>query len=138
MAGTFNLQIVTPEREIFNQTVSQVTLPGMNGQFGVLRNHAPLVAALEPGLVQIWDETDTEIRMAIGGGFFQVSENQAMILADSAELAQDIDVTRAQEAERRARERLAGQLEPREELQLQRAEASLKRSRTRIRVASGR
>jgi F-type H+-transporting ATPase subunit epsilon len=138
MAGIFNLQIVTPEREIFNQTVSQVTLPGMAGQFGVLRNHAPLVAALEPGLVQVWDQTDTEIRMAVGGGFFQVSNNQAMILADSAELVQDIDVARAQEAEQRARQRLAGQLEPRSELQLQRAEASLKRSQARIRVASGR
>jgi F-type H+-transporting ATPase subunit epsilon len=138
MAGTFNLQIVTPEREIFNQTVSQVTLPGMTGQFGVLRNHAPLVAALEPGLVQVWDETDTELRMVVGGGFFQVANNQAMILADSAELSQDIDVARAQEAERRARERLAGQLEPKAELQLQRAEASLKRAQARVRVASNR
>ncbi len=70
MAGTFNLQIVTPEREVFSRAVRQVTLPGMEGQFGVLRGHAPLVAALNSGMVEVWDEQNEELRMAIGGGFF--------------------------------------------------------------------
>ncbi|MDF2440538.1 MAG: F-type H+-transporting ATPase subunit epsilon [Abditibacteriota bacterium] len=123
---------------MFNRTVRQVTLPGMQGQFGVLRNHAPLVAALDPGMVEIWDDQDTELRMAIGGGFFQISNNQAMILADSAEMSTDISLERAQEAERRARSRMAGQMEPGHEMQRDRAEAALKRARARLRVASGR
>lgn len=138
MAGTFTLQIVTPEREVFNRVVRQVSLPGMEGQFGVLRGHAPLVAALDPGMVEIWDEQDGELRMAIGGGFFQVSNNQAMILADSAEMSTDISLERAQEAERRARARMAGQMEAGHEMQRDRAEASLKRARARLKVASGR
>ena len=138
MAGTFNLQIVTPEREVFNRAVRQVSLPGMEGQFGVLRGHAPLVAALNSGMVEVWDEQNEELRMSIGGGFFQISNNQAMILADSAELSTDISLERAQEAESRARSRLAGQMEASHEMQRDRAEASLKRARTRLKVAAGR
>jgi F-type H+-transporting ATPase subunit epsilon len=137
MAGTFNLQIVTPEREVFNGPVEQVTLPGMEASFGVLRNHAPLIAALEPGLVNIFDDQAQRHRMAIGGGFFQVADNKAIILADSAELASSINVERAREAEQRARSRLAGKIEPEQELQRERAETALKRARARLRVAIG-
>ncbi len=138
MAGTFNLQIVTPEREVFSGQVEQISLPGIEGSFGVLRNHAPLIAALEPGLLQIWDDAGNEIRMAIGGGFFQVARNQAMVLADSAEAATEINVERARAAESRAQSRLAGQVDENFQLQRDRAEAALKRARARIRVASGR
>src|SRR4028119_1999774 len=101
MAGTFNLQIVTPEREVFSGPVEQVILPGIESSFGVLRGHAPLIAALEPGLAQIFDADGTEIRMAIGGGFFQVAKNQAILLADSVETSADIDIERAKAAETR-------------------------------------
>jgi F-type H+-transporting ATPase subunit epsilon len=137
MAGTFNLQIVTPEREIFNGPVESVTVPGMQSSFGVLRNHAPLIAALEPGLVDIYDAEAREIRIAVGGGFFQVAKNQAMVLADSAEIATEINVERAREAESRARSRLAGRMEPEAELQRERAEAALRRARARLRIATG-
>jgi F-type H+-transporting ATPase subunit epsilon len=137
MAGTFNLQIVTPEREIFNGPVESVTVPGMQASFGVLRNHAPLISALEPGLVDIYDADAREIRIAIGGGFFQVARNQAMVLADSAEIASEINVERAREAEGRARSRPAGRMEPEAEIQRERAEAALKRARSRLRIASG-
>ena len=103
MAGTFTLQIVTPEREVFNSAVASVRLPGMNGEFGVLRNHAPLIAALQPGEVEIRDDASNEHVFAIGGGFFQVSENQAMLLADSAIEPGAIDLAREAEIEREAR-----------------------------------
>jgi F-type H+-transporting ATPase subunit epsilon len=54
MAGTFNLQVVTPEREVFNGTVDSVTLPGLESRFGVLRNHAPLIAALHRAWSRLW------------------------------------------------------------------------------------
>ena len=138
MAGTFNLQIVTPEREVFNGPVEQIVLPGMESSFGVLRNHAPLIAALEAGLLQVFDADGTEIRMAVGGGFFQVAKNQAILLADSVETSGDIDIERAQAAETRARARLAGEVDEAFELQRERADAALKRARARLRVASGR
>ena len=136
MAGTFNLRIATPEREVFNQQIESVTLPGMQSSFGVLRNHAPLIAALEPGVVHIVDDEIKDIRLAIGGGFFQVAKNEAILLADSAEFASEIDLSRAQESERRARSRLEGQLE-KETFQRERAEAALKRAKIRMRLAGG-
>ncbi len=135
--ATFNLQIVTPEREIYNQSVDSAVLPGVEGSFGVLSGHAPLIAALEPGLVRVTDDAGAEMRMFVGGGFFQVANNQAMLLADSAEMAAEINPDRAREAETRAQSRLAGQLET-QELQRERAEASLKRARARMRVSAGR
>lgn len=135
--ATFNLQIVTPEREIYNAPVESVTAPGLMGSFGVMANHAPLVAALEPGLVKIRDADLRELRMFVGGGFFQISNNQAMLLADSAEFASEINLERAQAAEERARKRLDGQLEG-EILQRERAETALKRARVRARIASNR
>lgn len=134
---TFNLQIVTPEREVLNALVDSITLPGTEGSFGVLANHAPLIAAIQPGLVRIKDAEMRELRMCVGGGFFQVSKNQAMLLADSAELATDVDLERAKLAEARASERLAGKLTT-ENLQRERAESSLARARARMRVASSR
>ena len=131
----YNFQIVTPEKEVFNAQVQSAILPGSEGSFGVLSNHAPLVAALTPGTVQITDADNRELRLFVGGGFFQVSNNTAMLLADSAEFASDINADRAREAETRATGRLAGQLET-ENLQRERASESLQRARARLRVAS--
>ena len=138
MAGIFNLQIVTPEREVFNGPVEMVSLPGLDGSFGVLRNHAPLIAALDAGVVSIFDPDGAEEKMAIGGGFFQVANNQAMILADSAEFAHEINLDRAQEALNAAQSRTEGEIGAEFKHQREAAESALKRARTRIKVASGR
>ena len=134
---TFSLQVVTPESEIFNAPVESIQAPGMEGSFGVLAGHAPMVAALEPGLVRISDAEGRELRLFVGGGFFQVSNNVAQLLADSAEFATDINADRARQAEERALNRLAGKFEG-EVLQRERAEGALKRARARTRVAAGR
>lgn len=76
--------------------------------------------------------------MAIGGGFFQVANNQAMILADSAEFGAEINVERAQASLDRAQSRLEGRMDGDFQLQRDRAESALKRARTRLRVATGR
>lgn len=137
MAGTFNLQIVTPEREVFSGPVEMVSLPGLDGSFGVLRGHAPLIAALDAGLVSIFDPDGAESRMAVGGGFFQVANNEAIILADSAELSSEINLERAQESLTRAQARLEGKIDGDFQLQRDRADNALKRARTRLKVASG-
>ncbi len=136
MAATYSLSIVTPEREIFQAPVESAQMPGMVGSFGVLANHAPLVAALNPGLVRITDADGRELRLFVGGGFFQVSNNQAQLLADSAEFASEINVERAQTSLERAQSRLAGKMDS-EVLQRERAETALARARARVRVASG-
>jgi F-type H+-transporting ATPase subunit epsilon len=138
MAGIFNLQIVTPEREVFNGPVEMVSLPGMDGSFGVLRNHAPLIAALDAGVVSIFDPDGAEEKLAIGGGFFQVAKNQAMILADSAEFAHEIDLASAQELLNQAQSRTEGEVSEEFKEQREAAEKALKRARTRVKVASGR
>jgi F-type H+-transporting ATPase subunit epsilon len=130
MAATFQLRIATPEREVFNQQVESVSLPGMAGPFGVLRNHAPLIAALEAGIVKIVDAELNDIRLAVGGGFFQVAKNEAILLADSAEFPNEVSLERAQESERRARDFLDGKLED-VNVQREHAEAALKRARVR-------
>jgi len=135
--ATYSLSVVTPEREIFSAPVEAAQLPGMEGSFGVLANHAPLVAALLPGLVRITDADGRELRLFVGGGFFQVSNNQAQLLADSAEFASEINVERASTALERAQSRLAGRMDG-EILQRERAETALARARARVRVASGR
>ena len=100
-----------------------------------MTSHAPLVAALTPGTVQITDADNRELRLFVGGGFFQVSNNTAMLLADSAEFASDINADRAREAESRAQNRLSGQLQT-ENMQRERASESLSRARARLRVVS--
>jgi len=133
MAGTFSLQIVTPEREVYASQVESVSLPGMQSHFGVLRNHAPLIAALEAGVVKIVDAELKETVLAIGGGFFQVAQNQAILLADSAEFPHEINLDRVRESESKARASLDNQLEG-EQLQREQAEAALKRARVRMRL----
>ena len=137
MAGTYSLQIVTPEREIFSAPVESAQLPGVEGSFGVLRGHAPLVAALTPGLVRVTDADGRELRLFVGGGFFQISNNEAQLLADSAEFAGEINVDRAKSSEERALGRLGGKFEG-EVLQRERADAALQRARGRMRVAANR
>jgi len=136
MAGTFSLQIVTPEREVYASQVESVTLPGMESSFGVLRNHAPLIAALEAGVVHIVDAELKEVSLAVGGGFFQVAQNQAILLADSAEFPHEINLDRVRESESKARSSLEGQLEG-EQFQREQAEAALKRARVRMRLVGG-
>ena len=133
MAGTFSLQIVTPEREVYSSQVESVSLPGMESSFGVLRNHAPLIAALEAGVVRIVDAELKETDLAIGGGFFQVAQNVAILLADSAEFAHEINVERARGSETKARSSLEGQLEV-QKFEREQAEAALKRARVRMRL----
>jgi len=133
MAGTFSLQVVTPEREVYASQVESVSLPGMESSFGVLRNHAPLIAALEAGVVRIIDAELKETNLAIGGGFFQVAQNVAILLADSAEFPHEINVDRARESETKARSSLDGQLEV-QQFEREQAEAALKRARVRMRL----
>jgi F-type H+-transporting ATPase subunit epsilon len=132
--ATTRLEIVTAERVVFSEDVDVVIAPGIEGQLGVLPHHAPLMTTLEPGelLVRRGGE---EFYLAITGGFVEVRPDRIIILADAAERAEEIDVARAEEAKRRAEERLK---ERAPEVDLLRAEAALRRSLARLDVVARR
>lgn len=132
--ATTRLDIVTAEREVFSDDVDEVIAPGVEGQLGILPHHSPLMTTLLPGELRV-KKGGEEFYLAISGGFIEVRPDRVIILADAAERVEEIDVARAEEAKRRAEERLAEHVEG---MDLARAEAALHRSLARITVAERR
>ena len=132
MAGTFMLEIVSPEDRLFKDEVQFVVVPEVNGELGVLRNHAPMIAALEIGVLRYTDTTGAIKKMAISGGFMEVMNNEARVLAETAERGSQVDVLRARAARERAEKRLEAR---NENINLARAEAALQRAMARLKAA---
>lgn len=130
---TLKLEVVTPARVVFSEDdVTSVVAPGVEGYLGVLANHAPLMTALAIGHVDFRRADGTSDEMAISGGFMEVYENTVTVLAETAELASEIDLHRAEEAVKRAEERVASQ-DP--EVDMERARIALMRAVNRLNVA---
>ena len=126
------LDIVTAEGAVYSEDVNAVVAPGIEGQLGILPNHTPLMTSLRAGELVI-RRGEEEIRLAITGGFLEVRPDRVIVLADAAERAEEIDITRAEEARRRAEQLLA---EGRNAgLDADRAEAALLRAMMRLKVA---
>ena len=125
------VDIVTPERLLISDEVDMVTLPGVSGQMGVLRGHAPLLSTLDIGEIVLHRGVDSEY-IAVGGGVAEVRPDKVTILADTAEHEAEIDVERAEAALERARVFLeeGGPPERRPVMV-----AALRRSHMRLRVA---
>jgi F-type H+-transporting ATPase subunit epsilon len=132
MAGTFTLEIVTPEERLFKDEAQFVVVPEVNGELGVLRNHAPMIAALEIGILRYTDANGAIKKMAVSGGFMEVMNNEVRILAETAEPGSQIDVLRAKSALERAERRLASKTE---DTNIVRAQMALQRAIARIRAA---
>jgi F-type H+-transporting ATPase subunit epsilon len=129
------VQIVTAEREVFAEdAVDMVVAPGAEGVVGILPRHAPLLTTLQPGVVRI-KHGGTEDAMSVGGGFLQVARDQVLILADTAERADEVDEARAEEARRRATQTLAEAVTSGQRLQAEAARIALRREEARIQVA---
>lgn len=133
--ATFHLSIVTPEETVFDETVTSIVVPGAKGYLGVMAHHAPLISPLVPGKLTIILPNNTEILMAISGGFLEVAGNKATILADSAEMADEIDKKRATEALERAKQRIHDHAHGDRSLDLDRATAAFQRAKNRITIA---
>ena len=127
------LEVVTAEREVFSGEVDSVLAPGIEGELGILPRHAPLVAMLQAGELR-FRRADEETNLAIGGGFLEVANNRVIVLADSAERADEIDLARAQEAQERARTLIA-ERKSTDRASFEQALAELRREQIRIRVA---
>lgn len=127
----FRLEVVTAERAVYSEDVDLVTVPGIDGELGILPHHAPLLTALSYGELLI-RKGGEETSIAIGGGFLEVRPDKVVVLADMAERAEEIDLSRAEAARQQAQERIA--VHPME-ADLLRAEAALRQAETRLRVA---
>jgi F-type H+-transporting ATPase subunit epsilon len=127
-------EIVTAERVVYSDDVDIVIAPGVEGQMGILPSHAPLLTTLQPGELVVRKDGE-ETAMFVSGGFLEIMQDRVTVLADVAERAEEIDVSRAEEAKRRAEERLK---ERPAEMDLAAAEAALLRSLMRLRVAERR
>jgi len=130
--SSLKLDIVTAERVVFSEDVDIVIAPGVEGQLGILPHHAPLMTILQAGELVV-RKGGQEESLAISGGFLEVRPDRVIVLADSAERAEEIDVARAQAARKRAEERLRDRKAA--GLDETRAEAALRRAVARISVA---
>jgi len=127
-----HLEIVTPERRAFTGEVDEVILPGSGGEMGILPHHAPLISLLGQGVLRL-KRGGQEESFAIFGGFVQVRPDRVVVMAETADMASEIDLERAERARREAQRVLeSGLVEPSD---LAAARAALQRALVRIRVA---
>ncbi len=133
MAGTFTLRVVSPEGQVVKEEVEFVVLPGESGELGILPNHAPLIAGLQIGVMR-YTANGSVRKLALSGGFVEVGDNKATVLADTAEPGDMIDLARALAAKERAEKRLTQRTA---EIDLRRAEFALRKAVARISAAEG-
>ncbi len=127
----FEVKILEPDGPVFNGTVTGIKLPGTEGNFEVLYNHASLMSALEIGVITVKNDSKEDF-YAVSNGFVEVHDNKVTVLVESAEHKDEIDLSRALESKRRAEERLGAS---KDTIDLARAEAALKRALNRIKLA---
>jgi F-type H+-transporting ATPase subunit epsilon len=128
--NTLYVEVVTAERELYSGEADEVNAPGSEGQLGILPRHAPLLTTLKAGLLT-FKLDGAEEPLFVSGGFLEVFDNTVTVLADTAEYAEEIDQARAEEARRRAQDRLAQAQSNIERAELQ---AALERAIARLRV----
>lgn len=130
--NTFSAQILTPEGSIFDDEVTGVRVPGEMGSFEVKTLHANIISSLEIGDILVRKAAGGEQQFAVTGGFVEVVDNKLTLLAEAAEPVEEIDVERAQQAKKRAVERLeSGD----KNIDKQRARKALKRAKNRIKLS---
>lgn len=130
------LEIVTPEKKVFDADVETVTIPTASGEAGLLANHAPIVSALKPGILSYTLKGSVE-RMVVSGGFIEMSNNKVSVLTDSAETATEIDLEAARAAREAAEKELAANATSAIEL-TEVTREQLDAANARIQLASGR
>jgi F-type H+-transporting ATPase subunit epsilon len=130
LADDLNLEIISPDSQIFKDKVESITIPGTAGSFQVLRNHAPLISTFEIGIIKIKKSGSEASHYTTSGGTVEVNQNKILVLSDSIEKVENIDVNRAELARKRAEERLGEK--NKETIDVVRAEAALHRAINRI------
>lgn len=131
MMKTLHVNIVTPDGPVLEGDFDMISCKAKSGELGILPGHIPIVAPLAISEVRLKKGTETE-RVAVSGGFLEVSSNEATILGKAAEKSEDIDVKRAEAAKKRAEKRLQSQ---KDNIDFHRAELALKRAINRLNVS---
>jgi F-type H+-transporting ATPase subunit epsilon len=127
-----HLAVVTPDRQVVDESVDDVSVPGKGGYLGILPGHAPLLSELTIGELD-YTRQGAHRHLAVCWGFAEVLPDRVIVLAHTAERAEDIDVARAERAKQRAEERLKKLSDP--DTDLERARAALERAVTRLQAA---
>ena len=135
MAENIRLEVVTPEKQVVNETAQIVMAPGSMGEFGVLSGHTPFMTSLNTGAVHYRDESGKDQYVFVSGGFAEALPDKVTVLAESAEKTEDIDVARAKAARDRAEKRLEDR--SKEDIDFMRAKLALDRALNRIKLAGG-
>ncbi len=128
-----NIEIVSPSKPIFKGEVKSITLPGTEGNFQVLYNHAAILSSLSIGIIKIEDANGNKRKLATSGGSVEVKNNSVVVLANSAEFEDEIDKNRANKSKERAEERLKNKLS--NDIDVKRAELSLARAINRLKIS---
>src|SRR6478752_7373195 len=134
MANTFQLEIVTPEKLVVRDVAEEMQIPGKNGYLGILPGHAPLITELAVGEISYRNQGYTH-RLAVAWGFAEVLPSKVTILAETAERAEEIDVTRAQKAKDQAQQVLQSTPAGSDDEKRSHAEAAVERANARLEVA---
>ncbi len=135
MAENIRLEVVTPEKQVVNETAQIVMAPGSMGEFGVLSGHTPFMTSLNTGAVHYRDESGKDQYVFVSGGFAEALPDKVTVLAESAEKTEDIDVARAKAARERAEKRLEDR--SKEDIDFMRAKLALERALNRIKLSGG-
>ena len=130
--STFNLDIVTPTRNLEEMVVSYVRCPGLDGSFGIMANHQEGIFSLDIGEIMVKTESETKY-LSTSGGFAEIVNDGVSILVETVESASDIDISRAEAALQRARDRKSSS--DKENLDQVRLESALSRALNRLRVS---
>ncbi|MFI5339203.1 MAG: F0F1 ATP synthase subunit epsilon [Candidatus Methylomirabilales bacterium] len=132
---SFKLEIVTPQRLIVSDEVAELMAPGAEGYFGVLPGHIPFITTLDIGEL-IYRKGKDERHLAVTWGYAEVQGDKVIVLAETAERAEEIDATRAERARERAERRIQDWGEGDETIDFTRAQVALQRALTRLQVAA--
>ena len=130
--STFNLDIVTPTRNLEEMVVSYVRCPGLDGSFGIMANHQDGIFSLDIGEIMVKTESETKY-LSTSGGFAEIVNDGVSILVETVESASDIDISRAEAALQRARDRKSSS--DKENLDQMRLDSALSRALNRLRVS---
>jgi F-type H+-transporting ATPase subunit epsilon len=134
MAEQIQLEVVTPERRVLSEAVDSVTVPGMNGELGILPGHTPLISQLQTGVLAYSKGGATE-RLHVSGGFVEVNADRVSVLAEIAERPDEIDAARARLAREHAEKTLSAFTGTEEDFEV--ARARLERSVVRLQLSTG-
>jgi len=133
MAEKIQVEVVTPERRVLDEAVDLVTIPGLNGELGILPGHTPLISQLKTGILT-YVQDGKSFQLHVSGGFVEVRDDHVSVLAEVAERPEEIDATSARASRERFEKQLGSWTGSEDELELARTE--LARSEVRLQLSA--